>query len=83
MIGAKGVLLGNKMDEMDTLIEKRIAEGRYGVDLKTGLNLAGWHAKTRIDKAVEYFMFDFENGVEPDIISGSSYGYTGKSDLNF
>ena len=69
--------LNSKMDVMDILVAKRIADMHNDIDLKTGMRWAGWKANTVLKSAAEYFMFDFENGIEPDVISSQAYGYTG------
>ncbi|XP_057296945.1 uncharacterized protein LOC130625848 [Hydractinia symbiolongicarpus] len=77
MIKSKFADIHTKMRTMDTIIENRIKNGRSDVDLKTGLRMAGWKIKSNLERAIEYFMFDFENGIEPDVISASAYSSTG------
>ena len=67
---------------MDTLLEKRIEQGKHDVDLATGLRWAGWKEKTDFDDALEFSMFNFNNGIEPDAISASHYGITGYGEKN-
>lgn len=81
MIKSKFADIHAKLRTMDAIIENRIKNGRSDVDLKTGLRMAGWKIKSNLERAIEYFMFDFENGIEPDVISSSAYSSTGTGNV--
>jgi len=70
----------SKAREMDTKLEERLESGRYDIDVATGLRWAGYERNGSLDKAIEYFMFDFENGIENGRISATAYGYTGSGE---
>ena len=61
---------------MDDLVDGRITNGRGSIDLKSGLRWGGFTAKTPLQNAMEFWTFDFENGIEPDVIDAVAYGYT-------
>ena len=65
------------MEVMDNLVAKRIADMHNDIDLKTGMRWAGWKANTFLKSAAEYYMFNWENGIEPDVISSQAYAFTG------
>ena len=62
--------------KMDALVEKRVLQGKGTVDVKTGLRWGGWISKTPLENAVEYFRYDFESGMEPDVVDAMTYGST-------
>ena len=44
------------------------------ISLKTGLRLAGWESyDDNLKQALEYFMLDFQNGIEPNDVSAGVY----------
>uniref|UniRef100_A0A7M5X5A8 Uncharacterized protein n=2 Tax=Clytia hemisphaerica TaxID=252671 RepID=A0A7M5X5A8_9CNID len=61
---------------MDALVEKRVNNGKGTVDVKTGLRWGGWISKTPLENAVEYFRYDFESGMKPDVVDAMIYGST-------
>jgi len=63
-------------DKMDELVEQRVENGQGTIDLKSGLRWGGFKAKTPLENAIEYFRYEFENGIEPDVIDAVGYGYS-------
>ena len=44
------------------------------ISLKTALRLAGWESyDDNLKQALEYFMLDFQNGIEPNDVSAGVY----------
>ena len=74
---SRGEQLNTIVDKMDVLLERRLEEGKHDVDLSAGLRWAGWKKETEFDDALEFSMFNFNNGIEPDSISAMHYGITG------
>ncbi len=69
-------------NKADKIIAKRHKTGKSDVPFKSILSMAGWHGKTNLYNAVEYYHFDFEVGVSPDVTSSRSYGVTGESGID-
>eukprot|EP00794_Sanderia_malayensis_P019244 gene19244-21172_t len=65
--------------KVDKIVSKRRQTGKCDVPLRSVLSMAGWHGKdTDLKKAIEFFHFDFENGVSPAVTSANSYGVAGE-----
>ena len=62
--------------EMDDLVDKKVTDGKTTPDLKTGLRWAGFNAETDLQKALAFWRYNFENGIEPDVTDSVAYGYT-------
>jgi len=70
--------LEKDINKMDELLEGRRDKGRSDLNVKSGLRWAKWIPTTPLEQAIEYYKFDFENGIEPGALSGMSYGVTGE-----
>ena len=70
------------MDVMDEVTEKRLADGKGPVDVLTGLRWGGFEPDTPLKKSLEYFMFDFTNGMPNSVVSSLSYAYTTEAEGN-
>lgn len=73
----------DKVSKMDGMVEKRKAAGRDDITLRAGMRYTGWNASNPLYSALEYLHFDFENGIEPEKISASSYGYAGEGRFSY
>eukprot|EP00058_Branchiostoma_floridae_P026209 XP_002611699.1 hypothetical protein BRAFLDRAFT_63612 [Branchiostoma floridae] len=51
------------------MLERKISEDGNDTSIRVALRLAGWKAIAPVDKVVEYFSFDFQNGATPDVTS--------------
>ena len=61
---------------MDGLVDKRATDGKGTPDVKTGLRWAGFSAETALENALMFWRYNFENGIEPDVIDSVAYAYT-------
>ena len=61
---------------MDELVYERTTSGHSSPDLKTGLRWAGFTPETDLQKALMFWRYNFENGIEPDVIDSFAYAYT-------
>ena len=51
------------------------------ISLKTGLRLAGWESyDDNLKQALEYFILDFQNGIEPNDVSTDVYSVISRRD---
>ncbi|KAI7871260.1 hypothetical protein BDF14DRAFT_1993399 [Spinellus fusiger] len=62
---------------------KRIADNDVDISARTGLSLVGWNPQTPMEKAVEYYVFDWELGENPEVsstllsVTNNNWTYTG------
>ena len=61
---------------MDDLVDKRATDGKGTPDVKTGLRWAGFSAETALQNALMFWSYNFEIGIEPDVIDSVAYAYT-------
>ena len=70
--------LSEAIDEVNKAAEKRQRLGLSDISLKNALAQEGWIPNRAVQKAVEYFAFDFENAAPPASSSSIIYGITGE-----
>ena len=68
------------MEVMDEVTEKRLGEGKGAVDVLTALRWGGFVPDTELKSALEYYMFEYNNGVESEVVGSQSYGSTTESE---
>ena len=75
-VQAESNTLKKLQNEMDELVDEGTTSGHSSPDLKTGLRWAGFTPETDLQKALMFWRYNFENGIEPDVIDSFAYGYT-------
>ncbi|KAI9497881.1 hypothetical protein BDB00DRAFT_969480 [Zychaea mexicana] len=60
---------GDAYDRMSELADKRVENGQVDISARVGLDLAGWYPLTPLERAVEYYNFDWEYGENPEVSS--------------
>lgn len=50
-------------------VVNRIVNNQVDLPSRVGLDLAGWYPTTAVDRAIEYYKFDWEMGEDPEISS--------------
>ena len=75
-VNADGVQekLKHSVEIMDKVMEERAEQGESEISLSVGLNLGGWIAQNKLERSVEYWNFDYENGVPIGVIGSYQYG---------
>ncbi|KAI9033831.1 amine oxidase [Phycomyces nitens] len=70
-------------DRMTELSFERIKNDQVDLSARAGLDLSGWFPKTAMEKAIEYYVFDWELGETPEVssmqfsVENSNWTYTG------
>ena len=72
------VSLHKAIKNVDETAEKLEKLGFSDIPLRTALLKEGWLANTPLKKAVEFFIFDFENGISTAVSSSIYYSSTGE-----
>ncbi|KAI8339831.1 hypothetical protein BD560DRAFT_412543 [Blakeslea trispora] len=54
---------------MSDIADKRVKNDQVDVSGRVGLSLAGWHPKDFVDDAIEYYVWDWEMGENPELSS--------------
>ncbi|KAG0741670.1 hypothetical protein G6F23_007406 [Rhizopus arrhizus] len=73
----------NYYDEMSDNAMKRIKNNQADLSGRTALNLVGWEAQTPLEEAIEYYVWDWEMGENPEVSStmytvlNDNWTYTG------
>lgn len=49
--------------------DKKIKHDQVDVNVRAGLNLAGWYPKNSEEQAAEYYVWDWEAGETPELSS--------------
>ena len=68
---------------MYTLAEKMTKNNEMDIPLKTAFQLVGWNPKTPLQKALDFYLADFENEAPPKELSARSVGFTGEGTDEF
>ena len=58
----------------------RLKKNNNPLPLNIGLHLAGWNPTTNLERAIEYWNFDYENAVPKSHSSSAGHGQTGDED---
>ena len=60
------------------LVEKMEKNKESDIPLKTALEIVGWKPKLPLDKALDFYLNDFENEAPPKLLSARNVGFTGE-----
>ncbi|KAI8997016.1 hypothetical protein BDB01DRAFT_769532 [Pilobolus umbonatus] len=56
-------------EKLSEMAFARIENDRVDITARAGLDMAGWYPMSALDNAIEYFVFDWEMGEDPDTSS--------------
>ena len=68
---------------MYTLVGKMKKNQEYDIPLKTAFQFVGWNPKSPLQKALDYYVADFENEKPPTELSAFSNEFTGEGTDEF
>lgn len=71
--------LKNSLHEADKKIAQRNKLLKNDVPMRATLRMSGWQPNTCLKRTMEFYSFNFENGISPDLTSSAYYGVTGES----
>ncbi|OBZ86754.1 Polyamine oxidase [Choanephora cucurbitarum] len=54
---------------MSEIADKRVKNDQVDISGRVGLSLAGWYPKNSVDDAIEYYVWDWEMGENPELSS--------------
>jgi len=69
--------LRKKIDELYNLVEDMQKKKELDIPVKTAFEIVGWRAKSPMERALDYYVNDFENEAPPKQFSAWSSGFTG------
>ena len=65
--------LGIIHDQFYTLVEKMKKNKELDIPVKTALEIVGWKPKSPMEKALDYYVNDFQNETPPKQLSGWNF----------
>ena len=74
---------GKAHDISGDIAEDIIKKNKPDISIKAALRLGGWVAKTPLEKAVEFYSWDFETGEKTDVTSLLSLAFNNFEDTYF
>ena len=67
-----------KVEQVDLKMKKRRKSGLSNIPMRSALGMVGWNPFSSVMETLEYYHFDFENGVSPKSLNAEVFSVTGE-----